>query len=1005
MLKQFQIIGMGHTLDSLVKAHVKAHFRRDSRTGKLVFIQNYDSKVHGKADQEIHAGKTMVIDNPKSKHHGKKAVIRGYHVPSKGNRKPYVACTVNGVRADLQPEHFKPLPGGSSTPVKTAQTQKAPTATPGAAPAAPSFKKIANLDDAKNELGLMGKGFNTPEMQRVMATLDKKYPASSWIKALDNVKDPQDLYNKYRAIDHYIATKGASIFGFMAPVKTKIQEMIIQMAQDKVDGKTTAPAVTQNTPKTAQTPPSITATPSPVQNNAPGSNKLSVGDIVEIQTGKYAGKKGKVTHMGGKYGVRVRVDVAGTGAYTKIAEYKNPDKSFKTVSTAPATPDPKSDKTRGKDKKKRKPRSDKGTGKPDEPDTSKPKPPEDPKAFLKDRNLAYQFADDKQKNLGKKLGILPIDDKSAEYIQRNMSLLNQQNNWVKTAPNRSSAGKIPRWASASFNDHLHMAQTDEVINRSGNANSPLKAVLSASKATWENAGYDYSDVESDVKEIKGYLDEAKDLHKDSKALMVINQFLAATLKHSERENFNIRLSSYWGDICDHMKSKGYTSNTPLSVLLADSTFKDKIGVYPIEGRTDKDILKMAKLFAFGVNKDESDISLVDLLKAKVDLIEGQSSLDAEKDISALINSPYATKLHEASQGNVLSRWRSLLNKDWVKQNLLGTSYYTTSSVKQTLNLLNGDKKAYVPGPFGSATEMFRNNLSSAASFNRDKIFKVADGNPAIKDQVETNAVMKRGFDNYRTRWHDTFKPLLVHKEVINNHTPAYAGITIARRKGTAEEINAKLAKKYTNAAKKAKAKKGALTDTADSAGVKAVLKSVDDKTFKMVEKRLQKSFDRSTHGGFGIKVNGVFQVGGMDVYDKHTKNAKDYGNVKFMYHGTDYAAASNIVKTGFAVPKAAKAGRMLGNGVYVTPCSSKAAQYLSPNFTRQHGTKGVMLVNKCVMGKQFNAPQHHYPGATPGYQSIYVGKGQHGILNEEHCIRDPNSVMPTFWVDVELIKP
>ena len=57
--------------------------------------------------------------------------------------------------------------------------------------------------------------------------------------------------------------------------------------------------------------------------------EINTGDIVEIQTGKYTGKKGKLTHIGGKYGVRVRVDLESTGEYTKVAEYRRPHISFK----------------------------------------------------------------------------------------------------------------------------------------------------------------------------------------------------------------------------------------------------------------------------------------------------------------------------------------------------------------------------------------------------------------------------------------------------------------------------------------------------------------------------------------------------------------------------------------------------------------------------------------------------------------------------------------------------
>ncbi len=271
-----------------------------------------------------------------------------------------------------------------------------------------------------------------------------------------------------------------------------------------------------------------------------------------------------------------------------------------------------------------------------------------------------------------------------------------------------------------------------------------------------------------------------------------------------------------------------------------------------------------------------------------------------------------------------------------------------------------------------------------------------------------NEILHRGFKRFSKRYGDKYKPVLFHKEVINTHGAAMAGLTIARRKGDPNDILNKMANQIIRKKNKKPGKaKNFADDAGDKAGVKATLISADDKTFKMVERKMQKTFDRSTHGGFGIKVHGVYQVGGMDVYDKHKKNLEEKGNSKFMYHGTDFAAASNIVKTGFLVPKNAKAGRMLGNGVYVTPVSSKAAQYLHDgyNVSRSHGNRGILFVNKCVMGKQFSSPTRVYQRDTPGYDSIFVGKGQHGIMNEEHAIRDPNSVLPTFWVDVEITKP
>ena len=65
--------------EDLFKAHVKAHFRLNPKTGRREFIKDYDDARH--KDQihiSFHKGDKVKVNNPRSKHHGKTMKVTGY---------------------------------------------------------------------------------------------------------------------------------------------------------------------------------------------------------------------------------------------------------------------------------------------------------------------------------------------------------------------------------------------------------------------------------------------------------------------------------------------------------------------------------------------------------------------------------------------------------------------------------------------------------------------------------------------------------------------------------------------------------------------------------------------------------------------------------------------------------------------------------------------------------------------------------------------------------------
>ncbi len=63
----------------LIKAHIKAHFRVNPKTGRREFIKDYDDARHkDEVAVSFHKGHKVKVNNPKSKHHGKTMEVSGY---------------------------------------------------------------------------------------------------------------------------------------------------------------------------------------------------------------------------------------------------------------------------------------------------------------------------------------------------------------------------------------------------------------------------------------------------------------------------------------------------------------------------------------------------------------------------------------------------------------------------------------------------------------------------------------------------------------------------------------------------------------------------------------------------------------------------------------------------------------------------------------------------------------------------------------------------------------
>jgi hypothetical protein len=201
------------------------------------------------------------------------------------------------------------------------------------------------------------------------------------------------------------------------------------------------------------------------------------------------------------------------------------------------------------------------------------------------------------------------------------------------------------------------------------------------------------------------------------------------------------------------------------------------------------------------------------------------------------------------------------------------------------------------------------------------------------------------------------------------------------------------------------------------------LKSVSAQKHNDIQKRLD---DTWTHNGKnyvssrGMKLHHAFEINHHEYFPQYKEIEQKLGNVKYLYHGTDFQAGSKIIKTGYKVfpSKKAKAGRMLGDGVYFADSCSKSGSYMTVGGRSfSPGTRGVLLWSRVALGK-VTSGQDRSDWYTPGYDTNFgdVDKQYGGTANtnlqfKELLIRAPASpngeptykAVPIEWIDCEML--
>lgn len=163
--------------------------------------------------------------------------------------------------------------------------------------------------------------------------------------------------------------------------------------------------------------------------------------------------------------------------------------------------------------------------------------------------------------------------------------------------------------------------------------------------------------------------------------------------------------------------------------------------------------------------------------------------------------------------------------------------------------------------------------------------------------------------------------------------------------------------------------------------------------------RVNSTWDNVNHDGFKANVYRVYKiVPQKTLLDEYQSNVRSKDNEQHnLYHGTHYGVATKVASTGYIVPKEAKAGRMLGDGVYLAKNSSKSVQYAGTSWGRG-AARGILLENSAAFGVAKQTTGRYQ--ASRADTTIALAS-RTALLNDEYCVHySSKAVLPTLWMDV-----
>lgn len=167
--------------------------------------------------------------------------------------------------------------------------------------------------------------------------------------------------------------------------------------------------------------------------------------------------------------------------------------------------------------------------------------------------------------------------------------------------------------------------------------------------------------------------------------------------------------------------------------------------------------------------------------------------------------------------------------------------------------------------------------------------------------------------------------------------------------------------------------------------------------------RIQKMYVKtasSNHSAAKLKLHRIFEVHHEQMKRDFIEMSEKIGNVQQLWHGSRMFNILSILKNGMIIaPQNSTyqiAGRLFGNGIYLSDQSTKALNYSHGYWDSQsRDNHCFMFLTHAALGKEYLAKDSDkatYSRNSPlpyvGYQSTYVKAGSCGVMNNEMIIYD-----------------
>lgn len=298
----------------------------------------------------------------------------------------------------------------------------------------------------------------------------------------------------------------------------------------------------------------------------------------------------------------------------------------------------------------------------------------------------------------------------------------------------------------------------------------------------------------------------------------------------------------------------------------------------------------------------------------------------------------------------------------------------------------------------------------------------------MADQLSFQYEVKKDFaSEYPILSKDNLDKLEVSDEDSLTNLSLYAGMfkpSLVKKTKNGESVKDILMKKYSERQAFLDAYGGVTqiqnaVEYSENNEIHCKISKADSVKAKEIINNIAKDWDRKNHGGMKYSVKGVYEITDLAVEEdfnniksKNSKFSKETSGGKncksdMFYHGTGSVATSLILgHSGQFKIVNAKVGRMLGNGIYLADKSSKSAQYISDDGFSRHGISGSLMVVEASLGDTISAvstgkfSNNGYDWGS--HDSVFGGKKEYNLLNNEWCVHDPKAVIPRYLVEMEI---